>query len=448
MQARQPSARPAAPPRRAPPRRPQPRPRYYRQPPSDGLEIKVIAIIVIIAVSTFFLFLLWDGLFGPSEPEPTCTPFGDENNFQNCHDTIDNDCDGYVDCADNDCQIALGCAPEQGHCFDNLDNDIDGYIDCEDRDCNVECQGLDPETSIRCGDGFDNDKDTYYDCCDPQCKDYVTCQTEFICDDQKDYDCDLAIDCADPDCINSIACGGDCGDGIINPGEDCDTCPQDMETVTGESCCGNGELNEGENCNTCKVDFETIYGPGKCCGNGELNPGENCDTCPEDYEAQYPDACATLPGGEALGCARDTPCHTWEVTTGTLLDIKIMFGCCHNGIDDDGDGLVDCCDYDCAPYCEYTPIYAKDGGVNPDWGVEGKDECCNSINDDGGACEDPLAQPYQLDGLDCDCCRTDCAGPGGVPDGVPDWYSDPGHCMNDQFTQFQTICGSAMCPYP
>jgi hypothetical protein len=101
----------------------------------------------------------------------------------NCHDGLDNDCNGLVDCADFGCIFDIGCltgctagstqscysgpsgtegvgqckggsqtcnsngngfgscsgevdpAAEGGHCTDGIDNDCDGKVDCDDSDC-------------------------------------------------------------------------------------------------------------------------------------------------------------------------------------------------------------------------------------------------------------------------------------------------------------------------
>lgn len=50
-----------------------------------------------------------------------------------CGDRIDNDCNGFADCADEECADASVCAVER--CDDGLDNDGDGLIDCADDDC-------------------------------------------------------------------------------------------------------------------------------------------------------------------------------------------------------------------------------------------------------------------------------------------------------------------------
>jgi len=56
-----------------------------------------------------------------------------------CSDGLDNDCDGFVDCADPDCSAnpacGLVCMPE--FCNDGVDNDCDGLSDCADPDCSA-----------------------------------------------------------------------------------------------------------------------------------------------------------------------------------------------------------------------------------------------------------------------------------------------------------------------
>lgn len=52
---------------------------------------------------------------------------------EDCTDGVDNDGDGFLDCADFDCNGQTGCQPEI--CDDNIDNDGDGFTDCNDLDC-------------------------------------------------------------------------------------------------------------------------------------------------------------------------------------------------------------------------------------------------------------------------------------------------------------------------
>ncbi|MFZ8804393.1 MAG: hypothetical protein ACO2PO_15610, partial [Candidatus Calescibacterium sp.] len=85
-----------------------------------------------------------------------------------CNDGLDNDCDGFVDCADTDCSANPACAPVcmPEVCNDGIDNDCDGLLDCADSDCsaNPSCGPVCmPEV---CNDGLDNDCDGFVDCAD------------------------------------------------------------------------------------------------------------------------------------------------------------------------------------------------------------------------------------------------------------------------------------------
>ncbi len=88
--------------------------------------------------------------------------------------------------------------------------------------------------------------------------------------------------------IDSASCltpAGTCGNGVVEPGEQCD----DGNTVAGDGCsptcqlevCGNGYVDPGEQCD----DGNTVSGDGcsaTCqreprCGDGVVDPGEECD---------------------------------------------------------------------------------------------------------------------------------------------------------------------------
>jgi hypothetical protein len=90
--------------------------------------------------------------------------------------------------------IAL-VVPSAEICDDGLDNDGDGFIDCFDADCigNPSCFEGDSAT---CTDGVDNDGDGATDCADIDCSGVPPCGVE-ICDDFIDNDGDGLIDCAD-----------------------------------------------------------------------------------------------------------------------------------------------------------------------------------------------------------------------------------------------------------
>jgi hypothetical protein len=97
----------------------------------------------------------------------------------NCVDSIDNDMDGFIDCADFDCAQSPDCGSVEGegegetNCSDSIDNDMDGFVDCKDADCvqSPDCGGTEGEGEheTNCADGIDNDMDTLIDCKDPDC---------------------------------------------------------------------------------------------------------------------------------------------------------------------------------------------------------------------------------------------------------------------------------------
>ncbi|MDP2161083.1 MAG: hypothetical protein Q8K02_11410 [Flavobacterium sp.] len=58
----------------------------------------------------------------------------DKKKVEICNNGIDDDGDGFIDCADFDCNESPFCAVEI--CDNGIDDDGDGFTDCEDFDCN------------------------------------------------------------------------------------------------------------------------------------------------------------------------------------------------------------------------------------------------------------------------------------------------------------------------
>ena len=265
-------------------------------------------------------------------------------------DGVDNDCDGSVDedfDADGDTFTTCGgdcddtnvdVNPDATEVCDGLDNDCDDLVD-EDFDgdadtfttCGGDCDDtnvdVNPDATEVC-DGLDNDCDDLVDenasteVCDNvdnDCDDLVdeNASTE-VCDNV-DNDCDDLVDenastevCdnVDNDCDGTVDEGcpspGECGDGIIDGGEDCDdsgesaVCDTDCTAVT----CGDGTFNSsaGEQCDdggesaVCDTDCTAVT-----CGDGTVNvsAGEECDA-----------------GGESAAC--DINCTAAVCGDGTL----------------------------------------------------------------------------------------------------------------------------------
>ncbi|EDM76641.1 LigA [Plesiocystis pacifica SIR-1] len=173
-------------------------------------------------------------------PEPAETTGGEggppvaEDTLELCSDGIDNDYNGFVDCADFSCSMSEDqaildyCAnlpPEDtlDQCMDGIDNDGNGYTDCEDFGCSMSedqaildyCASLPSETSVeQCSDGIDNDCNGFTDCQDFSCSmsddpavmelcGGMSEDSVETCSDGIDNDNDGYIDCDDFDCSMS-----------------------------------------------------------------------------------------------------------------------------------------------------------------------------------------------------------------------------------------------------
>ena len=125
-----------------------------------------------------------------------------ENTSSACVDGLDNDTNGFVDCADRNCCMAgmfvsgrcggylddvvtAYCASiaedTPARCSDGVDNDGNGFIDCADFSCSrstdaevlVTCANLTEANFARCTDGLDNDGNSFSDCEDFSCRDVL-----------------------------------------------------------------------------------------------------------------------------------------------------------------------------------------------------------------------------------------------------------------------------------
>jgi Ca2+-binding EF-hand superfamily protein len=116
-----------------------------------------------------------------------CASLPDENTLALCMDTIDNDGNGFTDCADFSCSRSMDMAivdfcrsraeDTLARCMDEIDNDGNGFVDCEDFSCSrsmdpaivMMCAERGEGTFARCKDGRDNDGNGFVDCADFSC---------------------------------------------------------------------------------------------------------------------------------------------------------------------------------------------------------------------------------------------------------------------------------------
>jgi hypothetical protein len=166
-------------------------------------------------------------------------------------------------------------------------------------------------------------------------------------------------------------CGnGYCGD----DGEDCHTCPEDC--ISNDSGCGNGvcEPDKGEDCLSCPYDCagNQVGKPSKrfCCGDGD---GVNAVGCEDSRCSSGGFSC----GQSAPYCCGDGECTGAEDQCNCAGDCgspkSSETGLCHDGIDNDCDGLIDCddsedCEADSACQCTPTGDPCSSGA-----------ECCSGL---------------------------------------------------------------------
>ncbi|MGB1274203.1 MAG: DUF4215 domain-containing protein [Nannocystaceae bacterium] len=224
-----------------------------------------------------------------------------------------------------------------------------------------------------------------------------------------------------------------CGDGQIDPGEQCDgseDCNDDCTLI--EETCGNGQLDPDETCDdgndvnedTCLNTCEPAS-----CGDGYVGPAEQCDSMLPDpmcsatcsLSPTCGDGTVDADEGEECDDGNDietdaclSSCKTAICGDGIVADNEdcdSSLGCtdtceidtCANGELDDGEE-----DVDCGGTCPNTCESCSDGAQNGD---ETGIDCGGSCPD---ACDDPCTNGTQdgdEEGIDCGgSCADSCDG--------------------------------------
>ncbi len=368
-----------------------------------------------------------------------------------CDDGLDNNGNGLVDCADPLCNGRVGdivgpkyCGAENGganhaNCADGFDNDGNGETDCRDDAPGTGCWKTGFQdcaaTEISCVDGIDNDRDSDYDeavdanagtgidCRDYDCQGQGNCTVNermrydagsgtFVddptqCFNGLDDDLDGDADCGDIDCMGAVFGVSSCasfeaylppsplGDGTVIPAFYFNLCDDGIDND------GNGLIDELD------PDCRNVFGqcgpsPGQedytflSCSNGEdddLDGGTDCG----DSECR-----ANRKIGRA-GCA-SASCGSQYATVDTDVAIcsvsENSANYCGDGIDNDGDGLIDCGDAGCSGIA-HGPTIGSMGAAPYACGAESGAIACHDGADndsDGGAdCFDTACQ----DGIQC-----------------------------------------------
>jgi subtilisin-like proprotein convertase family protein len=341
-----------------------------------------------------------------------------------CTGGIDNDGDGLTDCADPDCNGSATCVPETA-CQDGVDNDQDGKKDCADFDCAGvgTCQ---PGGETSCQDGLDNDADGKIDCLDPSCDGVGFCETgtEDSCADGQDNDADGKSDCADSDCAAQAACVAGCAAGSVAtayvatglPATIPDSSSMFREfTVTGPAVITKVLVRISvDHVFIADVDV-SLTAPGSTAIDVSSDNGGSdedylntlfTDAASKAITAGFPpytgsfkpeQPFAPLSGRSAVGAwkltlADDEAGYVGKLTAATLYLCTCMgtAGCefgaaCQDGIDDDGDTLIDCADPDCGAITQCIPESLCADGIDND--LDGKIDCLDSQCDGKSGCQ-------------------------------------------------------------
>ena len=160
--------------------------------------------------------------------------------------------------------------------------------------------------------------------------------------------CPSPLQCA---AVQSICIENNCGNGIVDVGEDCD----DGNVMDGDGCshdcrkeqCGNGRQDPGEECDDGNLTAGDGCSPScqiERCGNGHIDPGEVCD----DGNNVDGDGCSgNCKSNETCGnCVVDTSvgevCDDCNTVNGDSCESDCKSGAgCGNGVHDPGEECDD-----------------------------------------------------------------------------------------------------------
>ena len=221
------------------------------------------------------------------------------------------------------------CVTPQETCDNGADDDLDGFTDCGDVDCNGVC----PQGEI-CDSGSDDDGDGLVDCDDGECLSHVVC-TGIACDAVQELECgDILVAETNDATGSTTSVNRWCGAGVgshFGPeyGYRMEVVENTVVVLRAEGLTGDLDLmvlrddgTQGCNPQTCwavsmnlqpNTSFEEVV--------FEANPGYVYYAVVDGWQGDISQYDLTV------------DCYQGEV--------------CDNGVDDDGDGLVDCGDDSC-----------------------------------------------------------------------------------------------------
>ncbi len=349
-------------------------------------------------------------------------------------------CGGNNECASSICDATEN--PDRCEPVDTCGNSkLEGLESCDDGNtrggdgCNSICRkeigqtcSNDAECSSLVCDTTENP-----DVCEPS----NSCgngriETDEVCDDGNT----VAADGCSSECLNengqtcsaddecqSGACDtmftgrcvpvGECGNGILDPGESCedgnidpgDGCDEDCLRELGEPCgandeCGSGvcdQLDSGQ-CESADTCGNGVREPGEACDDGNTSPGDGCD-----------DACLREDGER---CMRDEQCTSDICDMSQVPSFCEPAETCGNGRVEEGEV---CDDGDTAP----------GDGCSASCLLEDGETCADDADCDSGICD--MTEPLAV------CEPADSCGNGRLedPEGCDDGGTTPGDGCSD-----------------
>ena len=257
-----------------------------------------------------------------------------------CDNKIDDDCNGLTDCADPACFGDPSCSkPGQEICNNGIDDNGNGLIDCADPECanSLSCR---PSTGTEiCNNGIDDNGNGLVDCADPMCTTFSGC---------------LTVDCSPDTDFGTLAMRGAKVSRAIST----------LGGAKGYATCaptgGLGRVGrfEVDGTTDVRLDFSQVSGTAHVVELFRAGANETCDrnpiVCvPAGESALTTQTFSALTAGVYWLIVESYPglegSTTVTLSTGSATTPEI----CNNGIDDDGNGLIDCADAAClkSPFC-------------------------------------------------------------------------------------------------
>ncbi|MCY1054028.1 DUF4215 domain-containing protein [Nannocystis sp. SCPEA4] len=212
-------------------------------------------------------------------------------------------------------------------------------------------------------------------------------------------ECDDGPDNADTAACTSHCTHASCGDGWVGPGEGCD----DGNAVGGDGCsascasetCGDGvvQADAGEEC-----DEGEGNGPGQACtgickhnvcGDADIGPDEACDDGNQDAGDACTTACKNAVCGDGIVQVGVEACDDGNAADGDACLATCVAATCGDGVVHEGVEECDDADGDNADECIDTCNSAKcgDGFVHT-----GQEECDDSNLSNGDGCSSSCAR--------------------------------------------------------